>query len=759
MKRLNHVQVAIVLVTAILFAGCHGDPKIRKQKYMDSGERYSAEGRYREATIQFLNALKVDDNFAEAHYALAQAYAHLGQFGPACEQLERTVDIQPSNSRARLDLGNLMFARGRSDEAQIQATAVLATNANDADAHALLSTVASQQGQSDKAFAEIRRAIVLDPARGEFYDALALLEAADPAQASAAESDMKKAISLAPKSLNAKLLLAAYYQRANRLFEAEKIGWSAVATDPRSLTARANVAEVILREGAKDRAEQVVQQAARDFGNDPSKARILADYYAASSQLEKARAEFARLTAKYPKDISLQKGYARVLIRMGDFAGARTLLTNITKKDLNDPEVTALNGILLFKSGNAAGGVNSLLDAVRRLPNDAFIQYWLGKAAQAKGDSDLEETSFRHAAEIDPSNLDVERELARIASQRGEMDLLDSVAQRTVSTLPHLADGYVWRAIVEVDRNQLNQAESDLATALRNDPQCWQAYLEFGKVRLMQKRFADGVSMLEHALDANPASIDALRLLASYDLAQHKPDQAIARVNRQIGKVPQDSRLYDLLAGLEIQTKDMKLAAIAAQKAIQLNAADGEAVELFAQIAISQGQIASAISAWQHWLQDHPTDANALAVLGTLEESSGNLNKAETYYRQALQIQPQQPVAANNLAYRMLENGEQVDVALSLAQIARQAMPNSPITADTLAWAFYHKSAYQYARDLLEGATEVMPDNANMQYHLGMVYSKLHDKRNASVHLKKALSQANDPHTIRDTKAALQGLS
>jgi cellulose synthase operon protein C len=52
----------------------------------------------------------------------------------------------------------------------------------------------------------------------------------------------------------------------------------------------------------------------------------------------------------------------------------------------------------------------------------------------------------------------------------------------------------------------------------------------------------------------------------------------------------------------------------------------------------------------------------------------------------------------------MLQNGENVDVALTLAQTARQRMPNSPSTADTLAWAYYYKGTYGFARDLLEDA-------------------------------------------------------
>jgi len=115
-------------------------------------------------------------------------------------------------------------------------------------------------------------------------------------------------------------------------------------------------------------------------------------------------------------------------------------------------------------------------------------------------------------------------------------------------------------------------------------------------------------------------------------------------------------------------------------------------------------------------------------------------------------------MAANNLAYRMLINGENVDVALSLAQTARRASPNSASTADTLAWAYYYKGTYGFARDLLEDAVKTDPNNAAMQYHLGMVYSKLKNKSDAEVHLKKAVALSPDSPTAKDAKVALQGL-
>jgi Flp pilus assembly protein TadD len=147
-----------------------------------------------------------------------------------------------------------------------------------------------------------------------------------------------------------------------------------------------------------------------------------------------------------------------------------------------------------------------------------------------------------------------------------------------------------------------------------------------------------------------------------------------------------------------------------------------------------------------------------MAILGPLEESRGNPAKAEAYYRSALQIQPRQPVAANNLAYRMLLGGESVDTAVTLAQTARRSMPDSPSTADTLAWAYYSKGTYDSARALLEEAISTDPDNATMQYHLGMVYSKLSDKSRAVIHLRKAASLEPNSPTGKDARAVLQRL-
>jgi Flp pilus assembly protein TadD len=213
--------------------------------------------------------------------------------------------------------------------------------------------------------------------------------------------------------------------------------------------------------------------------------------------------------------------------------------------------------------------------------------------------------------------------------------------------------------------------------------------------------------------------------------------------------------MYDLLAQLQLQSGNAAGALASSQKAMQLNPKDSGAVMTYARAQIGMGDTAKAIGTWQQWVKDHPTDAQAFTILGTLQESQGDRSGATASYKKALAIQPDQAVAANNLAYLMTETGGNLDVALSLAQTAHRVLPNSPDTADTLAWIYYQKGNYDSGRDLLEDALKTSPNNAAIHYHLGMIYSKLSDKANAALHLKKAAALAPNSQTAKDAQKEL----
>src|SRR5437588_4009087 len=108
MSRSSLFRLCLVIgCVAAFLTGCSRDPNVRKQKYFESGERYFAKGKYREAIIQFRNATEVDGTYAAAHYQLAQSYIRERDWPRAYVELSRTLELQPDNYKAHVDAANL----------------------------------------------------------------------------------------------------------------------------------------------------------------------------------------------------------------------------------------------------------------------------------------------------------------------------------------------------------------------------------------------------------------------------------------------------------------------------------------------------------------------------------------------------------------------------------------------------------------------------------------------------------------------------
>ncbi len=743
--------LALVVLTT---AGCHRDPNKQKQKYLESGKRYAADGKYKEAAIQFSNALKVDRNFAEAHYQLGDTYLKMGSIMPGYSELMRAVALQPGNEKARIDLGNLLLAGKQFDRAAEQAKDVLASNSQSADAHALLSSVAAGKRDRTEAIAQIQQALAIDPNRAQFHAALGLLQSGDPGLASSSEEQLRKAVSLDNKNALAHLALAAQLdKKGDKSAELEQYK-AAVAGDPKSLMARAALAEFYQRQNDAPDVEATLRQAAEDLSDSPGGAEMLQNFYLRTNQLDKGVQAYGDLVAKHPKSVELRLVYARFLLATKNGEKARSLVASLEKSDSSNPDVGVLNGIMLLNDGKVNDAVDALQKSAKNNPENVNLKLWLGRAALRRGDYPLAQQSFSDAAKLNPANAEARDGLAQVALSKKDPSLLRDVGESAIKANPTSAIGYLWRGMAE-SGTQPDQAESDLREAMKLDPKNWAAALELGGLKLSQKKINEARPLLEQALTANPNSDRAVGLLVSADLMDKQPQRALARLQAQVAKSPENGQMYEELSEIQMQTGDRDGALASAQKAVQLSPGNGGAVMAYSRAAIAHGESQKAIDAWQNYLKVRPSDAQAFAVLGSLQQSKGDKDSAMAAYKKALTIQPEQPIAANNLAYLMVEDGQNTDVALNYAQMARRALPNAPSTADTLAWVYYAKGTYSSARDLLEEAAKAAPEDASIQYHLGMTYQKLSDQTNATVHLKKAISLSPDSSVAKDAQKAL----
>jgi Flp pilus assembly protein TadD len=189
-----------------------------------------------------------------------------------------------------------------------------------------------------------------------------------------------------------------------------------------------------------------------------------------------------------------------------------------------------------------------------------------------------------------------------------------------------------------------------------------------------------------------------------------------------------------------LQNKQPEEAERSLSRALEIDKQNINAVLLLVQIQASRGDLPQAIATCQRAIDLAPNNAHLPVVLGSLYEKQGNWQLAQTAYQKALVIQSDEPQAANNLAYLMLEHGGSVNVALTLAQTARRGSPDLPNSADTLGWAYFHNGAFSVAAPLFEEAVKKTPSNLSYHLHLGLTYQKLNDSARARAQFEKIIS-------------------
>jgi tetratricopeptide (TPR) repeat protein len=729
----------LILLALSSLVGCSRNPQARRDKFLQSGNRYFDQGKYAEATIEFRNAVQADPNSSDAHERLATAYTKTGNWDGAVTELERTVMLQPTNTRAQLNLGNILFAGQDLERAGQISLAMLQKDPNNADAHSLMANVAEARGRHDEAMSEIVKAISLKPDNAAFYVTRGVFEsnASDP---SAAEKSYQKALELDAGNGRALSALGEVYEGQERWNDAEKVLRRWVDAEPKSASARLELAKLYVSQQRKEAAEKVLLQAQKDLPDDPEAYRPLPEFYNTIGENNKALATFETLHKQHPRDLKLSTGYARLLFSMDQIDKANSINEEVLAENHRNADALILKGQISTRLGKLDAAISTLRGVINDDSTNALAHYALGSAFSESGDQNTAKEEWRRAAQLQPDMVQVQRVLARIAIAGHDKNLLKQSAESIIAHDPQSPEGYVYRALAEADNKQNDKAEVDLNKAMQVAPQSPIGFASMAQWRLAHSKYAEAEKFYEQALERDPNYSDALQGLIATYREQKRPDKAWARVQQQIAKVPNNSALYVLLGTLQEERQDLVGAESSAQKAISLDPNSNDAFELLGRVEAKAGASEKALGTCHDWIRRNPRYARAYVLAGSLEESRGNWKAAEDLYRKAVGIQPHYPDAENNLAYLLLERGGDSDVALSLARAAHTEAPNVPSINDTLAWAYYHKGLYKTAIGLLQDALKVEPESALYHYHIGMAFGKINDRSQAKFHLRKALT-------------------
>jgi tetratricopeptide (TPR) repeat protein len=780
-RSLRALPVLLLALLVALAASCTS-PEKAKAEYVRRGEQALKDRRWQEASLEFRNALQIDDNLAAAHWGLAQAYEQLGNGGQFLEELQRTVKLDPNNMQARVKLANA-YIFGYSlqkngqylDEAARLADEITKRDPKNPDGLILTANVLFFRGDPKQAEQKIQEAINLDPNRIESYMGKARLYQ-QMNRVADAEGVYKQAISINDRSSLAHVEYGKFLTQTGRADQAEGEFRKAVEVDPDNRDVRWILASYYLVNQKLDRAEEAYKAWAQlDWDKAEGRAR-LADFYATVGRFDEAANLYRQIIAE-PKFSDYTRARYRlgeISIQRGDTAGARAQVDELLKRNAKDADALFLRARLSSAAGRYKDAISDLKTVLDAEPHSKLGLYFMADALYRDGQFEQARARAGDLERYYQDFLPAKLLQIQISLDSGDFDgakrMADDLVKKLQDAAPSgeltpqlLADvktnAFILRGKASLGLGQkaaapevpkfVAAARADFESARQLAPNSPLPYVNLADAAAAENKPDEAQQQIERALALDRTNFQALTALINVDRATGKLDQARARVEQLAGEQPHSAPLQYLVgqayrSGNQQQPPDPQRAEAAFLRAVQPDADPDymPAYSALAELYLSTQQPDRAIAEYKKITERRNDDFIAYRNIGLIEAGRNNLDVAADYYRRVLSIRPDEPVAENNLAALYGDHGKgNAEEAMRLAQDVVRRFPGEPGFADTLGWVYYRKGLYPAAVEQLkravDGAAKRGGDNSLYRWHLGAALAAAGDRAGARRELQK----------------------
>ena len=758
--------VAVILAVLVGFTSCSRDPAVVKKRYLESGNKYFDKGRYKEASIQYRNALKRDPRYGAAHYKLALVSLKVGDVGGAVSSLRRAVEPvninEPYYWEAVVKLSDIYMAFGKGEalymkEVEAFTDLLLKRDSNSFDAHRLIgdlnysrATDAYRNKQPDeglvfldKATAEYRRADSLKPGQQGVLMQLA--------RARAAKADYAEAEAIYRRVIDKDKTFSLAYTELYRLFlfqnkpaDAEQVLKLAFGNNPKQfgyLTLLARHYYALQRRDQMINVLNEIKSHAREW--DQAYLAVGAIYLGMGDG-ESAIKEYKEGIAKDPKRKAMyQKGVIEVLMRQGKRSEAAEINSQILKENKDDNDARGLAATFLLDKGDIAKALAELQAVVTSAPDNPVSRYNLARAHAARNEYEQARQQFQKAIELRPDYVLARLALAELQVRHGEFDAAFKSAEAVLTTYDK---GNFSARLIEsaalIGQKKFNESRVLLDAMLKANPGSPDVLFQLGVVNLAESRFKEAEDAFRRSYQLNPANARGLMGIVETEMAQNKTEEALKTLQAESDKAPGRVDLQVVLGDTAARSGKFDLALQTFNRALgQVGKAKGQG-DIYLRIGEiyrRKGDLNASVQALRKALETLPDNIMVLSELALVLDEGARRPEARKVYEATLKLDPNNAVVLNNLAFLLCETGGDLDDALTKATRAKQLLPNLLEISDTLGWIYLKKGLADSAIEIFKDLVSKAPKHSTYRFHLGMAYSQKGDKSKALDQLKEAL--------------------
>ena len=755
-----HLSILCALVT-LLSLGCdRASPEAKKAKHLERAASYFEKGQYQEAIIEYKNVAQLDPKDAVGHYRLALTHLKLGGLAniqQAFAELSKTVELDKTNQDAQLKLGELYLLSNEPKKAREQADIVLVSAPQNTEGLILRGRSLINEQQYQEGMAELKKAIDLDPKNMRTYIELAraYLFSKD---ADSAEAVLKQALAVDPRSVEILLALGDLRLTTGKPDQAEAFYKQALDIAPQNDEIYLKLASFYQRSGKWPEVEATLQKLAQLKPQDETPHIQLGDFFTWIGQSDKALASYQRAVEVNPGSLMARDKLIAHYLDRGKTSEAEARVKEILGKNAKDLAGRFFDGRIRLAKNTPDEAISLLQGVLKDEPKFAEAHHFLGVAFLQKRQMAQARGAFTEAVKLNPTLPEARTALAGLYLAEGSADMAIEQAQAAIQLNPRnvqaviiAGDAYLRKG----DFAKSRKVYEAISHALPKEPI---GPYRLGLLARTEKNDNKALAQFEEALTRKPSAIEPIAQIAMIKSAQGKQNEARERVMRQIDVVPNSPLLYDILGQLWLAAKDLGQAEQAFKKAIDLDNSLLSAYMNLGHTYRQAGKTDQAIKEYEAVLAKDPKVIQAHMVIGIIHESRKEYDRAKERYEAILKLNPQFAPAANNLAWILVDQGGNLDMALSYAQTAREQRPDDPSIADTLGWVYYKKNAYLLAVGLLKEASEKLPNEPVVYFHYGMAQQKTGDLAGAKKSLQTALKISQTFDGSEEARKTLAGL-
>jgi tetratricopeptide (TPR) repeat protein len=736
------VLVSAAMAAALASTACSRDPEVLKKEAYERGNQYFEQKKYQEAIIEYRKAIQQDAMYPEARYKLAQAYDQLGDGGNAAREYIRAADLLPNDALAQVRAGIFLLVGGAYEDAKTRAQKALALEPRNAEAQILLAEANASLKNLTGAVEQMEELIRMDPNDARAYTRLAgfKLQQGNPQEA---EQAFERAVRLAPHSIDAALGLSQFYMSVGRTKDAEEWLKKAVGIDPKNPLANRALAAYYMSTGRLPEAEAPLK-AFVDAAPNHAPRLTLADYYYRAGKPDEARKILDGLTGDRALVPDVQTRLAILDRNANHDADAYKRLDDVLKSNPNSSRALVLKGRYLAADKKFDEAIATLRKAIDVDPKLGEAHYWIGIAYMDKGDREAAKTEFTEVLSLEPTEVGSKLQLAQIHLAEGNLDAAAELASQAVANQPGNGQARLVLIDVQLARGELKTAAHDAALLAKMLPNRAEVQLELGRVYARQGDNENAESALTKAIELSGGSNESVGNLVDLRIRTNRLDAARQLVDQQIAKHPDNAWLQIYSARIAYRANDQAATEAALKKALALDPSNVQGYVELSNLYAAQRRMDEARAQLERVVAEQPNAIWAQTMIAISLHVENRKDDARKWYERILAADPNAAMAANNLAMLDLESGNNLDIALQHAQVAKQQLPDSPEVNDTLGLIYLKKGLGRLALPAFEVSAARDPDNAVYHYHLAQAYAATGDRAKARASLMRALKVKSD---------------